>query len=113
MLSSETGGSAGLVDEDEFRGIKIELEGEPVPALLQNVRAPLLPFDDVFDPRSVLPSTRDSLARGRAHQVKDQEHQKGTGGNLDESVRHLFSSRFDPRRRAALCAAQDTSAISD
>ena len=38
MLSSETGGSAGL----EFRGIKIELEGEPVPALLQNVRAPLL-----------------------------------------------------------------------
>jgi len=42
MLSSETGGSAGLVDEDEFRGIKIELGGEPVPALLQNVRAPLL-----------------------------------------------------------------------
>ena len=42
MLSSETGGSAGLVDEDEFRGIKIELEGEPVPALLQNVRALLL-----------------------------------------------------------------------
>ncbi len=29
-----------LVDEDEFRGIKIELGGEPVPALLQNVRAP-------------------------------------------------------------------------
>ena len=42
MRSSETGGSAGLVDEDEFRGIKIELGGEPVPALLQNVRAPLL-----------------------------------------------------------------------
>ena len=42
MLSSETGGSAGLVDEDEFRGIKIELGGEPVPALLQNIRAPLL-----------------------------------------------------------------------
>ena len=42
MLSSEIGGSAGLVDEDEFGGIKIELGGEPVPALLQNVRAPLL-----------------------------------------------------------------------
>ena len=42
MRSSETGGSAGLVDEDEFRRIKIELGGEPVPALLQNVRAPLL-----------------------------------------------------------------------
>jgi hypothetical protein len=42
VRSSETGGSAGLVDEDEFRGIKIELGGEPVPALLQNVRAPLL-----------------------------------------------------------------------
>ena len=32
MLSSEIGGSAGLVDEDEFRGIKIELGGEPAPA---------------------------------------------------------------------------------
>src|SRR5271157_102754 len=42
MPSSEIGGSAGLVDEDEFRGIKIELGGEPVPALHQNVRAPLL-----------------------------------------------------------------------
>jgi hypothetical protein len=42
MRSSEIGGSAGLIDEDEFRGIKIELGGEPVPALLQNVRAPLL-----------------------------------------------------------------------
>jgi hypothetical protein len=42
MRSSEIGGSAGLVDEDEFRGIKIELGGEPVPALLQNIRAPLL-----------------------------------------------------------------------
>ena len=42
MLSSETGESAGLVDEDKFRGIKIELGGEPVRALLQNVRAPLL-----------------------------------------------------------------------
>ena len=42
MLSRETAGSAGLVDKDEFRGIKIELGGEPVPALLQNVRAPLL-----------------------------------------------------------------------
>jgi hypothetical protein len=34
MPSSEIGGSAGLVDEDEFRWIKIELAGEPVPALL-------------------------------------------------------------------------------
>ena len=42
MPSSEIGGSAGLVDEDEFRWIKIGLAGEPVPALLQNVRAPLL-----------------------------------------------------------------------
>ena len=42
MLSREIGGSAGLVDEDEFGGIKIELAGEPVPALLQNVRALLL-----------------------------------------------------------------------
>ena len=41
-LSSEIGGSAGLVDEDEFGWIKIELAGEPVPALLQNVGAPLL-----------------------------------------------------------------------
>jgi hypothetical protein len=40
--SSKIGGSAGLVDEDEFRGFKIELGGEPVPALLQNVRTPLL-----------------------------------------------------------------------
>ena len=42
MVSRETGGSAGLVDEDEFGGIKIELAGEPVPALPQNVRALLL-----------------------------------------------------------------------
>jgi hypothetical protein len=34
MPSSEIGGSARLVDEDEFRGIKTELAGEPVPALL-------------------------------------------------------------------------------
>jgi hypothetical protein len=33
-FSSEIGGSAGLVDEDEFCGIEIELGGEPVPALL-------------------------------------------------------------------------------
>jgi hypothetical protein len=36
--SGEIGGRAGLVDEDEFGWIKIELAGEPVPALLQNVR---------------------------------------------------------------------------
>jgi hypothetical protein len=42
MRSSEIGGSAGLIDEDEFGGIKIELGGEPVPALLQNVWTPLL-----------------------------------------------------------------------
>ncbi len=40
--SSKIGGNAGLVDEDEFHGIKTELGGEPVPAPLQNVRAPLL-----------------------------------------------------------------------
>jgi hypothetical protein len=42
MCSSEIDGSAGLIDKEQFRGIKIELGGEPVPALLQNVRAPLL-----------------------------------------------------------------------
>lgn len=34
--------SASLVEEDEFCEIKIELSGEPIPALLQIVRALLL-----------------------------------------------------------------------
>ena len=41
-FAREIGGSASLVDEDEFCGIEIELCGEPIPALLQNVRALLL-----------------------------------------------------------------------
>ena len=36
------GGSAGFVDEDEPRRIELEMAGEPVPTLLQNVRALLL-----------------------------------------------------------------------
>ncbi len=41
-LRGEVGGSAGFADEDAFGWIKIELAGEPVRALLQNVRALLL-----------------------------------------------------------------------
>ena len=41
-FARQIGGGAGLVDEDELRRIEIELAREPVPALLQNVRALLL-----------------------------------------------------------------------
>ena len=41
-FAREIGGSASLVDEDEFCGIEIGLSGEPIPALFQNVRALLL-----------------------------------------------------------------------
>ena len=41
-FARQIGGSPSLVDEDEFQRIEVGLPGEPVPALLQNVRALLL-----------------------------------------------------------------------
>ena len=41
-FARQIGGSAGLIDENEFQRIEVGLPGEPVPALLQNVRALLL-----------------------------------------------------------------------
>ena len=41
-FAREIGGSAGLIDENEFCWIEIELGGEPFLALLQDVRALLL-----------------------------------------------------------------------
>ena len=40
-FARQIGGSAGLIEEDEFRGIEIELPSEPSPTPLQNVRPPL------------------------------------------------------------------------
>jgi hypothetical protein len=42
LFARQVGGSPSLVDEDEFQRIEVGLPGEPVPALLQNVRALLL-----------------------------------------------------------------------
>ena len=42
VFARQIGGSAGLIDENEFQRIEVGLPGEPVPALLQNVRAQLL-----------------------------------------------------------------------
>src|SRR5271165_1214750 len=58
MRSSETGGSAGLVDEDEFRGIETELGGEPDPA------RGLIPLTQVAPPRLFLLSGRLEAAVG-------------------------------------------------
>ncbi len=41
-FASQIRGRPGLVDEHELRRIEIELPGEPVPALIHNVRALLL-----------------------------------------------------------------------
>lgn len=41
-FARQIGGSAGLIDENEFCGIKIELSGKPLLASLQNVRTLLL-----------------------------------------------------------------------
>ena len=41
-FARQIGGSPGLVDENESRRIEVGLPGEPVPALLQDVRALLL-----------------------------------------------------------------------
>jgi hypothetical protein len=41
-FARQIGGSPGLIDEKEFRRIEVSLPCEPVPALLQDVRALLL-----------------------------------------------------------------------
>ena len=42
VFARQIGGSAGLIDKNEFQRIEVCLPGEPVPALPQNVRALLL-----------------------------------------------------------------------
>ena len=41
-FARQIGGSPGLIDENESRRIEVGLPGEPVPALLQDVRVLLL-----------------------------------------------------------------------
>jgi len=41
-FARQIGGSAGLIDENKLRGIKIELGGKPLQTLIQHVRALLL-----------------------------------------------------------------------